>query len=223
MHMRVILFICIVGGWHAAPQPSGPEARFIGNMSVALTDAGYTLITDFPYESGYSGYMTYDAAEIRSRTPATLALITHGHRDHWDKELFSKTNWKVAAPTDVTGTVGADRVLPLTPGQPAAFGPFTIEAFTTPHARIGHQSYVVTWRGKRLYFSGDTESPDSLVAAGNVDVAFVSPWLYRAMVSRGRRIEARRVVIYHHQPGERVEACQTNCSVPSQGQVLRIE
>lgn len=220
--MRLILPI-LAAGLVAVAQPAAPHARFIGNMSVALEDAGFTLITDFPYESGYSRYMTYDPAEIRSSTPSTLALITHGHRDHWDKALFSKTSWKVAGPDDVTGTVPVERVLPLTPATPAAFGPFTIEAFASPHASIGHHSYVVTWRGKRLYFSGDTESPDSLIAAGKVDVAFVSPWLYRTMVSSGIRIGAGRIVIYHHQPGERVDTCRTNCTVPAQGQVLRIE
>lgn len=65
-------------------QPGPLEVRFIGNMAVAVTDGTVTLVTDFPYESGYSGYMTYAPSAIRSTTGTTLALITHRHRDHWD-------------------------------------------------------------------------------------------------------------------------------------------
>ncbi len=34
------------------------EARFIGSMDLAITDGAVTLFTDFPYQSGYSQYMT---------------------------------------------------------------------------------------------------------------------------------------------------------------------
>jgi len=191
------------------------DVRFVGNMAVAVTDGAVTLVTDFPYESGYSGYMTYAPAEIRSGTSTTLALITHRHRDHWERSLFSGTNWKFAGPSDVTAGLPADRVVALT--ATTTFGPVTIERFETPHANVGHYSYIVTWHGRRLYFSGDTESGDSLAAAKNLDVAFVSTWMYRALLRRGVRIDARRIVIYHHHPGERVAECADRCVVPAQG------
>lgn len=52
------------------------EARFIGNMSYVITDGTTTLFTDFPYQSGCSGYMAYDAREIRSAT----MMMTHNAR-----------------------------------------------------------------------------------------------------------------------------------------------
>ena len=205
----------------AAVQRPTLEARFIGNMAFAITDGTVTLMTDFPYESGYSRYMTYSDAEIRSGTATTLALITHRHRDHWEPSRFAKTNWKVAGPDDVTRAVPADRVVAVSPRF--SFGSLTIEALATPHANIGHYSYIVNWHGRRMYFSGDTEATDSLIAARGLDAAFVSPWLYRSVLRQGARIDAKRVVIYHHQSDERVAECAAGCIQPRQGEMLRIE
>lgn len=196
------------------------EARFIGQMAFAITDGSVTLMTDFPYQIGYAGAPAYDRGEIRS-LPATLALVTHRHADHWEPQLFAGTNWKVLAPPDATSAVPPDRVVP--PTSRVAFGPIVIEPLETPHARIGHYSYLVTWHGRRLYFTGDTESADTLLAARNLDVAFVSPWLYRSIAKAGARIDAKLVVIYHHDIGQDVPGCTVKCVVPRQGYTLKIE
>ena len=203
----------------AAAQPRPIlEARFIGNMAFAITDGTATLMTDFPYQSGYSRYMTYDPKMVRSATP-TLSLITHRHADHWERSLFTATDWKVAGPADVTFGILPSRVVQVARG--GTFGPIGIEAIETPHASIGHYSYIVSWHGRRMYFSGDTESPDSLLAARSLDAAFVSPWQYRAALRSGKPIDARRIVIYHHESGEQVAECGSGCTMPKQGDVLR--
>lgn len=201
-------------------QPPALEARFIGNMAFAITDGSFTVMTDFPYQSGYSVYMTYPASEIRSSTATTLSLITHRHGDHWEPSLFAKTNWKVAGPPDVTKDIAPDRVVPLSDATTA--GPLQIERLETPHANIGHYSYLVTWHGRRLYFTGDTETIDRLLAEGDLDVAFVSPWNYRSAIRRNRRIDAERIVIYHHQAGEKIPECQDRCYLPRQGETLKM-
>jgi L-ascorbate metabolism protein UlaG (beta-lactamase superfamily) len=197
------------------------EARFIGNMAFAITDGSVTLMTDFPYESGYSRYMTYPPEEIRSTTPTTLSLITHRHGDHWKPSLFAQTDWQVAGPNDVIASAPAHRVVPLTEPR-TVFGPIEIEPIATPHADVGHYSYIVTWHGKRLYFSGDTESSASLRAAKNLDVAFISPWIYRAVVRNNHFVDARRIVIYHHESGERIPECREPCVVPRQADSIPI-
>jgi L-ascorbate metabolism protein UlaG (beta-lactamase superfamily) len=204
----------------AMPQQVALQATFIGNMAVSISDGAVTLVSDFPYRSGYSGYMTYPQSDIRSATAVTLALITHRHPDHWEPSLFAKTGWKVAGPADVVSHVSADRVVVL--DGPTTFGPIRVEPVATPHAGIGHFSYVVTWHGRRLYFTGDTESIDALVAARNLDVAFVSPWNHHAVVRSGRRIDTKQIVIYHHQAGEQVADCRDRCTVPAQGHALSI-
>ena len=190
-----------------------------GNMGFAISDGTTTLMSDFPYQSGYSVYMEYNAAEIRSSTAETLSLITHKHGDHWEPTLFNATAWKVVGPADVTASVDRSRIVPIS--GIAMFGPIRIEALDTPHASVGHYSYIVSWHGRRLYFSGDTESLDSLLAARNLDVAFISPWLYRSVLRAGKRIDAKQIVIYHQQAGERIPECGEGCSVPRQGDVLR--
>jgi L-ascorbate metabolism protein UlaG (beta-lactamase superfamily) len=204
----------------ALRQSPALEARFIGNMAFAITDGRVTLMTDFPFQSGYGVYMTYPVSEIRSTTPSTLALITHRHGDHWEPALFAKTNWKVAGPADVTHGIAADRVVTLS--DKTSVGPIQIERFDTPHANIGHHSYIVTWHGKRLYFTGDTESITMLTAARDLDVAFVSPWNYRSAIRNNRRIDAKRIVIYHHQAGEQIPECRERCHVPRQGETITI-
>ena len=196
---------------------SGLNARFIANMAVEITDGTVTIVSDFPYQSGYSGYMNYDPLEIRSPRALTLALITHRHADHWEPQLFAKTDWKVVGPADVTAGIPPGRVVALS-GR-ITFGAAVIEPLETPHAGIGHFSYVVTWHGKRLFFSGDTESSDRLLATKNLDVAFLSPWLYRSVKEKGG-VDAKRVVIYHHRAGEPVPDCQERCSVPRQGETF---
>jgi hypothetical protein len=210
------------------PQAARPalDARFIGNMAYAISDGKTTLFTDFPYQSGYSVYMKYDAAQIRSSTPRTLSLITHRHGDHWDRGLFQKTNWQVLGPLDAVADVAVSRVvraLPVAPSRSTTtFEDLTIEAIPTPHADIGHYSYVVTWHGRRLYFSGDTDDATALLAATNLDVAFVSPWLFHRVRKTGGRIDARQIVIYHQTADEAVENCSGACSVPRQGQTIAI-
>ena len=218
----------LAGPLNSAQTVAALEARFIGNMAYAISDGTTTLFSDFPYESGYSVYMEYDAREIQARTARTLALITHRHGDHWDKPLFDRTDWHVIGPTDAVFGVPAGRLvraLPVAPArQTVPFGDISIEALPTPHAKIGHYSYLVTWHGMRLYFTGDTEDTTELLAATNLDVAFVSPWLFHAARKSGRAIDAKRVVIYHQEAGETsIPGCAGTCSVPRQGATFRLE
>ena len=196
------------------------QARFIGQMAFAITDGSATLVTDFPYQIGYVDAPNYSESELSRGSSDTLALITHRHRDHWEPTLFGKTRWKVAGPADVIAGVPTDRVMAL--NGPTTVGAIRIDPIETPHARIGHYSYIVTWHGRRLYFSGDTQEPRSALEARNLDMAFVSPWLYRTINSRGRRIDAKRVVIYHHAAGEQVHGCAEGCVVPRQGETIEI-
>lgn len=207
---------------HALTLPAQSlQARFIGQMAFSITDGTVTLITDFPYQVGYAGAPPFADRELQTSTRPTLALITHRHLDHWEPALFSKTNWKVVAPPDAMERIKSDRAVPLS--SRIEFGPMVVEPFETPHARIGHYSYIVTWHGKRLYFSGDTESPDSLLAAKGLDVAFVSPWQFQSARRRGGTIDATRVVIYHHEAGQQLPGCTGSCLVPKQGETLDIK
>jgi L-ascorbate metabolism protein UlaG (beta-lactamase superfamily) len=202
-------------------QQAALQARFIGQMAFSITDGAVTVITDFPYQVRYADAPPYSPGELQAGSPPTLALITHKHLDHWEPALFAKTSWKVAGPDDVISGVPADRVVALQGGT--TWGPVRIEPLDTPHARIGHYSYIVTWQGKRLYFSGDTEETRSVLSAKNLDAAFVSPWLYGYVVKQAARIDAKRVVIYHHEAGQQIPGCDAGCVVPKQGDTITIQ
>jgi L-ascorbate metabolism protein UlaG (beta-lactamase superfamily) len=187
---------------------------FIGNMAFHITDGATVLVSDFPYESGAFGYMKWQASAVPPVKDG-LALITHRHRDHVAPELLAPYDLTVAGPGEVLRMVAGKPTLALTP--PVRFRDIEIEPRKTAHAGLEHYSYAVTWHGLRLYFSGDAEDPADLLAAPDLDVAFVSPWLLGSVQKQKRRIDARRVVVYHHQDGEKVVKHQDR-QVPKPGE-----
>jgi hypothetical protein len=193
------------------------EFRFIGNAAVAMSDGRQTIVTDFPYQSGYSGYMTFEASA--APTGNVTSLITHAHRDHFDSDAFLRTNWRIVGGQSVTARVPAERIIPL--AQPTTVGDARITPIATPHARIEHHSYLVRWGGRTAYYVGDTEDPDELIKQRGLDVAFVTPWLLRTIETRRLKIDARSIVVYHHQAGESVPRCE-RCTTPQQNSVFRL-
>ncbi|MFY9550135.1 MAG: hypothetical protein WAU32_03205 [Thermoanaerobaculia bacterium] len=200
----------------SASEPARLEARFIGNMAFAISDETTTLYTDFPYESGAFGYMTYDFDAVPKASVA-LCLITHGHRDHFDAPLFLKMDAKIIAPPTLAAILPSARVIPFAPTM--VYRDIRVEALKTPHGTMDHDSYLVTWHGLRLYFTGDTDSTERLLAAKNLDYAFVSPWLLEAVAGQKKRIDAREVIVYHQRADEKVPPIQ-NAVVPKQGDTL---
>lgn len=60
-----------------------------------------------------------------------------------------------------------------------------------------HATYLIHWNGRRMWFCGESTDPDVLLNMAELDVAFVSPALMKAIEAKGRTIDARTVVIYH--------------------------
>ncbi len=117
---------------------------------------------------------------------ADLILITHDHADHMDPTTIarlSKPGTTIMAPRVVTETVTtAD---PIANGDTKLWGAWTIEAVPAYNLKRGPapgrlyhpkgrgNGYVLTYGGKRFYFSGDTEGVPEMRALKNIDVAFV--------------------------------------------------
>ena len=203
----------------SAAEPGSLSFRFIGNMAYAISDGKTTLYTDFPYQSGYADYMTYDFEAV-PKTTGSLCLITHGHLDHFDPSLFPRMDCALIAPADVVAKVKTDRAIPFAPLM--TYRDIRIEAVETPHAGIGHSSYLVTWNGLRLYFTGDTESTERLLAMKNLDAALVSPWLLNAVAEQKARIDSRNVIVYHQRPTGTVPDIQKR-RLPKQGETFTLE
>lgn len=86
-----------------------------------------------------------------------------------------------------------------------------VHPVATPIGEVPHYSYLVQWNGRRIYFSGETTDPKELLAATELDIAFVSPGIMAAVEKQGRVIEARTVVVYRTTSAEQQS---TNMSVP---------
>jgi len=192
---RVVASSSVLGG-----EPLPLEVEFIGNMAMRLSDGLDTMFTDFPYRSGASGYMEY-SAEVLDEVEQGVTLITHEHADHWDAREFADTELMLIASPGIAAAVDPERVLPW--GDSIRYGGIEVQPVATPHTDA-HVSYRVLWGGRRLYFSGDTESTEALLQERDLDVAFVSPWLLRSVIAAGQTIDADLIVVYHHLAGEEV-------------------
>ena len=152
-------------------------ATFIGNMGFHITDGKVAILTDFPYDPG-EHFMRWSAEQVPKGPPAPLCLITHGHRDHFARELVSQFCGQVLGPKDVVDGAGVGSIAVSPEVQ---WKGVVIRPIATPHADLEHYSYLVEWHGLRLFFTGDTNDPAALLAAQDLDAAFVSPWLLQTL------------------------------------------
>lgn len=178
----------------AAAASDSLHVRFIGNEGVSLSDGATTLLTDLPYVSGAFGYMHYRPEQLRPEGPV-VSVVTHRHDDHFSPALFRERDWQIVGPEEVTAALPAARVLSLR--DTVAVGAFRIVPLRTPHSDTEHYSYLITWRGVRLYFVGDTEDPTRLLATPDLDVVFITSWLSCTVEARGATVDAARLILYH--------------------------
>lgn len=204
----------------AGDDPGALEFTFVGNEAFLVTDGDITLCADFPYRSGMSGYMRYDFEKVRPRG-VVVCLITHDHFDHFDFLLFRNHSWSLIGPPSITYGKDNYDITTVANDEPVTWESITIEPHATPHDELEHYSYLVTWHGVRMYIPGDTGITGPILSATDLDVAFVTPWLLNALREQGAEIDAKRIVVYHHRQGEKVEPWQ-DCVVPRQGDTFEI-
>src|ERR1700674_763945 len=152
---------------------------------------------------------------------ADLILITDIHGDHLDADMIkaeSKAGTDIIAPAAVAKTVTAAKVIGN--GEKTTWGAWTIEAIpmynTTAsrgpapgklfHDKGRGNGYVLTYGGKRFYFSGDTEGIPEMRALKNIDVAFVCMNLPYTMTPEEAADAVKafhpKVVIPYHYKGQ---------------------
>jgi L-ascorbate metabolism protein UlaG (beta-lactamase superfamily) len=116
---------------------------------------------------------------------ADMILITDIHPDHMDQttiSALSKPATLVWGPTAVANE--AKTTTTISNGETKSWGKWTIEAIpmynlTRPqpdkplHPKGRGNGYVLTYGGKRFYFSGDTENIPEMRDLKSIDVAFV--------------------------------------------------
>jgi L-ascorbate metabolism protein UlaG (beta-lactamase superfamily) len=183
--MRALAGLLVIAAV-ALCQPKSPVQEFetstgavritpIQHASLMIEGGGKVIHLD-PQSSG-----NYDGLP-----PADLILITDIHGDHMDPKILpkiSKPGTMILAPAAVAETIKTATI--IRNGETRKWGDWTIEAIPMYNLKRGPSpgklfhdkgrgnGYVVTYGGKRFYFSGDTEGIPEMRALKNIDVAFV--------------------------------------------------
>jgi L-ascorbate metabolism protein UlaG (beta-lactamase superfamily) len=176
----VVFASCAFAHAEAAPQvfptSAGPVTITPLNHASTLIEAGGKVIYLDPAKP----------AKFSGHPKADLILITDIHGDHMDPDSIkevSKADTEILAPPAVVQTVTSAK--PIANGETKTWQGWNIEAIPaynlkrgpTPgklfHDKGRANGYVLTYGGKRFYFSGDTEEVPELRALKNIDVAFV--------------------------------------------------
>ena len=181
-----------------------------------MIEAGGKVIHLDPFSQGTQ-------AAYAALPKADLLLITDIHPDHMDTmaiDWVKKPNMKIIAPFAVTSSLKAGDKIKN--GETQTWGAFTIEAVAMYNLKRGPEpgklyhdkgrgnGYVITYGGKRFYFSGDTEVIPEMKALKNIDVAFVCMNLPYTMTpeeaAEGVKAFAPKIVYPYHYRGSDVKA-----------------
>ena len=158
------------------PTSSGPVRITPLNHASTLIAAGGKFIYLDPAKP----------VDFSGKPKADLILITDIHGDHMDPDsikAISKTNTEILAPPAVVQTVTTGKT--IANGETRTWQDWTVQAIPAYNLKRGPSpgklfhdkgrgnGYVLSYGGKRFYFSGDTEGVPEMRALENIDVAFV--------------------------------------------------
>jgi L-ascorbate metabolism protein UlaG (beta-lactamase superfamily) len=155
-------------------------------------------------------------ARLDGLPKADLILITHLHYDHFDPDSIaavSKAGTEVIAPATVVEKFRSAHA--MANGQARKWQQWTIEAIPAYnivrgpsagllyHPKGRDNGYVLTYGGKRFYFSSDTEGVPEMRALKDIDVAFICMNLPYTMPPEEAAdavlaFHPRVVIPYHH-------------------------
>jgi L-ascorbate metabolism protein UlaG (beta-lactamase superfamily) len=164
---------------------------FAASPEEFTTTAGKLLLTPIQHASlmiqagGKVMYIDPAQGKYDGLPRADYILITDIHGDHMAPAVVDKLKTPgtvILAPKAVAQTVPGCTV--ISNGETRTLGDFTVEALpmynlkpaangTVMHEKGRGNGYVLTYGGKRFYFSGDTEGTPEMRALRNIDVAFV--------------------------------------------------
>lgn len=179
----------------------------IQHASLMIKAGGKVMYID-PAQGSYEGLPQAD-----------YILITDIHGDHMAPALVAKlkkADTVILAPKAVAAQVPGCTV--ISNGETQSLGSFKIEAIAMynlkpggPHEKGRGNGYVLTYGGKRFYFSGDTEGTPEMKALKNIDVAFVCMNLPYTMTPEAaaeavRAFHPAIVYPYHYSKEENAQA-----------------
>ena len=194
--LLILIFSCFSN--FGFSQSNEIKIRFIGNCGLYMTDGATKFYVDFPYKSGAHNYMEYDKSEIDNIKDNAIFIFTHRHADHYSNKLLKKQSGQKYDPYNIEKLEKLGETIP----------DFNIKAFRTQHKVFGisfkHYSYLITWHGKKIYLSGDTENADTIAAQKDLDWAFIPAWLTSDAKEKGIKLGtlSKMFAIYHIGPND---------------------
>ncbi|MBL0912002.1 MAG: MBL fold metallo-hydrolase [Bacteroidia bacterium] len=213
------LILCAASG-AAFAQINTIRIKFIGNCGLYMSDGKLDVYVDFPYQSGAFNYMKYDKAELDSIKDKALFIFTHRHPDHYAARHLRKLNGKILGPWKVAKKKRAD-LQKLRDSIPD----FSVQVFKTKHRFSSrHSSYLLSWHGKKIFLSGDTEMAETIAAVPHMDLAFVPYWILADAKEKGLKINAEKFIIYHLYPDQKISGTvpENIKLLQKQGEVLSV-
>lgn len=187
----LILHIVFVANFGFA-QTNEIKIKFIGNCGLYISDGTTNVYTDFPYKSGAHNYMEFDSAELDSIKENSIFIFTHKHADHYSakeiKKVIKEKNGRKYGSWNIEELKSLEESIPN----------FSIQAFKTSHKfSLNHYSYLITWHGKKIFLSGDTESAETISTIENMDWAFIPYWILIDAKENDIEIDTKMYGIYH--------------------------
>ncbi|MDQ6663059.1 MAG: MBL fold metallo-hydrolase [Acidobacteriota bacterium] len=185
MHWPNLVFGLLLTGLALFAQSARPSDTF-------STSAGEVKITPIQHASlmieanGKVIYLDPAQGSYDGLPSADLILLTDIHGDHMDPKTIAKlqkSGTVILAPEAVAKTVMDAKIIHN--GETQNWDKWTIEAIPMYNLTRGPapgklfhdkgrgNGYVLTYGGKRFYFSGDSEGIPEMKALKNIDVAFV--------------------------------------------------
>jgi len=174
--------------------------KFFGNCGLYMTDGNLDIYTDFPCKSGAYGYMEYNEAELDSIKGNSIFLFTHKRADHYlgkkVRQVLRAKKGKKFTPWRTSQLEKFSKTIP----------DFNVQVFRTKHRfSLKHNLYLITWRGKKIFLSGDTESAETIGKIEGIDWAFLPSWILIDAEEKNIKIDAKMRALYHIYPNEIIE------------------
>lgn len=193
------------------------KVKFLGNCGLYMTDGDLHIFSDFPYESGAYGYMEYNKSELDSIPENSIFIFTHSHKDHYSRKDFRKVLKEKGGKKYNAWNIRA--LKKIGENNPN----FNIQVFKTKHRfTIRHYSYLITWHGKRIFLSGDTEGAETFQTVKDIDYAFIPSWVLFYAKRDSIEIDAKMKMIYHLRQNEKGKNTEDRIYLSQQNYVMRI-
>lgn len=177
----------------------------VAHASVLIQAGGKTIYVDPAKPAKFDGLPKAD-----------LILISHIHGDHFDPDALatlSQSGTLIIAPASVVEVFPSAK--PMANDQTRQWEQWTIESVPAYnltrgpsagqlfHPKGRDNGLILTYGGKRFYFSADTEGTPEMRALKNIDVAFVCMNLPYTMTPEEaadavKAFHPKVVIPYHH-------------------------